>query len=84
MKEVTVEVVTIKDIRDKELKYLVIKNGENKVIISVGEKTYNGVKALLNGEQKTTTQTKIQTDRYTIPERLQLSKEQMNNEKPKK
>lgn len=42
------------DIKDKEQNYIVIGEAENKVIINVGEKTYNSVKNLTDGNPKTT------------------------------
>lgn len=41
-----IEAITIKDIKDKDLYYIKITEGEKKVIINVGKKTYDAVKAL--------------------------------------
>lgn len=41
-----IEAITIKDIKDKDLYYIKITKGEKKVIINVGKKTYEAVKAL--------------------------------------
>lgn len=41
-----VKAVEILDVYDKKLKYIVIENEWGKVIISVGEKTFNNIKEL--------------------------------------
>lgn len=46
MKQLPVKATTIKDIRGKELKYVIIGDDANAVIMNVGDKTYNAVKAL--------------------------------------
>lgn len=50
-----VEAVKIKDIRDKEQKYVVLGEGKDKVVINVGEKTYTAVENLLKALQNTQT-----------------------------
>lgn len=47
-----VKAVLIKDIRDKEQLYLVIGEGENKVIVNVGKKTFEAVKKLTTAEKE--------------------------------
>lgn len=49
--KIEVTAVEIKDIRDKVQKYLVLQNNGNKVAINVGDKTFSGVKALLEVAQ---------------------------------
>ena len=53
--KIEVKAVTIKDIRDKEQKYIVLENNGNKVVVNVGDKTYAGVHALLQVEKPETT-----------------------------
>lgn len=48
----TVKVQSIKDIRNKELLYVVIKNGDREYPISVGQKTYNAVKDIIELEKQ--------------------------------
>lgn len=54
--ELKIEAIKHKDIRGKELNYLVVRtiDGVREVIINVGEKTFNGVKSLMEwtGEEK--------------------------------
>ena len=59
MKQVTVKVTSVKQegneilgTKEKTLWYLVIGEGENKIQINVGEKTFNGVKKLLDENGK--------------------------------
>lgn len=47
-----IEPVKLKDIRDKELLYLVIRTPQGKQIINVGQKTYDAVNELLNPKQE--------------------------------
>lgn len=47
---VTVTTVTLKNIQDKEQKYVVISNGKDKAIINVGDKTFNNVKKIIDGD----------------------------------
>lgn len=42
----TVTAITHKDVKGKELLYLKIQNGEHNVLVNVGKKTYDSVKAL--------------------------------------
>lgn len=50
---VTVKCVTIKDINDKDLQYIVIENNGKKTAINVGDKTIKNVQEVLNApEQK--------------------------------
>lgn len=50
-----VSAVQIVDIRDNMLKYVTIENTNGgKVVINVGNKTYNAVKEIIQGTQKTT------------------------------
>lgn len=46
-KLVFVETVKMTDIREKELLYLVVGEGSGKVIINVGQKTFDTVESLL-------------------------------------
>lgn len=55
--QVQVKAVKHADIRGKELLYVVITRGEDQLIISVGEKTYQGVKALTEGKKLSTVTT---------------------------
>lgn len=43
----TVKVVTLKNIDDKEMHYLVIENEKGKVNVNIGQKTLDNVKKLL-------------------------------------
>lgn len=57
MKKLNVRVQEITNIKGGKLKYLVVNDGEEDVIISVGEKTYNGVKQMIEkGETVTVTE----------------------------
>lgn len=47
-----VQTVKLKDINEKELLYLIIGEGENKVIINVGLKTWEKVHALLTPQNE--------------------------------
>lgn len=46
-KNASVTATKLKDIRDKEQLYLIIENENHKVIINVGEKTFNAVERLI-------------------------------------
>lgn len=61
----------IKDIRDKEQLYIVIEEGEKKVIINCGIKTFTAVEELLKNEPI--------TGKYTVGEPHQFSEETMKN-----
>lgn len=45
-----VNTVTITDVREKKQLYLIIGEGEAKVIINVGEKTFNAVNKLIEAD----------------------------------
>lgn len=47
----TIEAIKHKDVKGKELLYLKIKNGEHEVLVNVGTKTYEAVKALDNVQE---------------------------------
>jgi hypothetical protein len=59
-KTMNVEVLTYKDVRGKELLYLRIKDGENEVLINVGDKTYKAVKELIEPPKKEEEPTRIE------------------------
>lgn len=48
MKEIKVTATKLKNIQDKDLLYIVIGEGANKVIINVGKKTWEAVDKLVN------------------------------------
>lgn len=52
MTNTQVEVIKHKDVRGNELLYLRIVNGQNHVLINIGQKTFDGVNELLNPKQK--------------------------------
>lgn len=49
--ECQVQVINHKDIRDNELLYLVIERRGGKVVINIGERTFNDVKQLCDNAQ---------------------------------
>lgn len=53
-----VEAIKLKDIRDKEQMYVVIQQGNKKVIINVGKKTYEAVHELTFAQMVNNTATK--------------------------
>lgn len=48
-----VSAVKYRDINDKELLYLVIQNSQGKVIINIGQKTFDKVKSITTEEKLT-------------------------------
>ena len=52
MKAINVKAVKMLDIYDKEQLYIVIGEGEKKVVINVGEKNFEKVKKLTEDEQQ--------------------------------
>lgn len=51
MKQLTIEVKQVENIKQKMVKYLIISDGKEKIIINVGDKTYNGVKKMQGQQQ---------------------------------
>lgn len=52
MAETTVETVKLKNIQDKDLYYVRIKNGNNTVTINTGLKTYEAMNKLLGKKEE--------------------------------
>lgn len=48
VKLMNVAAVKTTDIRDKEQLYIIVGDNENKIIINCGEKTFNGILALID------------------------------------
>lgn len=48
---ITVETIKLKDIKDNDLLYVVVKNNGQKEAISVGVKTFTRIQELINGKQ---------------------------------
>lgn len=63
---VTIEVKQLENIKGGKMNYLLLGEGEEQVIISVGEKTYNGVIALI----EPITKGKLTIDKEVIKEKL--------------
>lgn len=51
MKTLQVRAVKLKDINNKDLLYITINEGEKRVTINVGQKTFDKVQQLIQGDQ---------------------------------
>lgn len=58
-----IKAVKLKDINEKDMYYITFENTKgNRENINVGEKTFNKIQNLINGELDTTTDNKTETD----------------------
>lgn len=58
MKKITIETIEHKDVRGNKLLYLKISNGNTDILINVGQKTFDSVKAITSEKEEKTEEQK--------------------------
>lgn len=78
MNTITITPTESVNVMGKTSKWLVVSNGKNTVYISVGDKTYNGIKNLLEEEIN---ETGLEQLEITLEEKVKIENQQEPNKK---